>query len=52
MNRNVIALQFKEDHSVLLGHASRVSLLCTLTVTPEVVCVKYTYMFIYLSICG
>jgi hypothetical protein len=34
MNGNVIALQLKEDHSVLLGHASRVSLLRTLTVTP------------------
>jgi len=36
MNRNVIALQLKEDHSVLLRHATRVSL-CTLPVTSEVV---------------
>jgi hypothetical protein len=50
MNRNVIALQLKEHHSVLLRHASRVSLLCTLPVTSEVVwlCVKHTRMFIYL----
>jgi hypothetical protein len=52
MNRNLIALQLREDHSVLLRHASRVSLLCTLPVSSEVVwlCVKYAYTFIYLYV--